>query len=90
MASITDTFDYFVLTPKKDELPFSPIIRLHLKMWSHDEGNDLPLITPRLINNQEIDYWVDALKRDLDHVGRLAKGALKRANEKFRQRKIDK
>ena len=90
MAPTTGTFHYFVLAPKKDELPFSPIIRLHLKMWSHDEGNDLPLITPQLINDQEIDYWVDALKRDLDRIGRLAKGALKRANEKFRQREIDK
>lgn len=86
MASITDTFDSFVIAPKKDELPFFPIARLYLQMWPHDEGNDLPLITPQLINDKEIDYWVDALKRDLDRAGRKAKGDLKRANEKIRHR----
>ena len=33
-----------------------------------------------------IDYWVDALKRDLDRAGRKAKGDLKHANEKIRHR----
>lgn len=89
MASTIGTFHYFVIAPQKKERPFSPIVRLHLKMWSHDEGNDLSLITPQLINDKEIDYYVDALKRDLDHVGPLAKGALKRANEKTRRRELD-
>lgn len=87
MASITDAFASFVSPPpKKNELPFFPIARLYLQMWSHSEGNDLPLITPQLMNDKEIDYWVDVLKRDLDRAGRKAKGDLKRANEKIRRR----
>lgn len=86
MASTIGTFDSFVIAPQKDELPFFPIARLYLQMWSHNEGKNLPLITPRLMNDKEIDYWVDALKRELDRAGRKAKGDLKRANEKIRHR----
>ena len=51
-------------------------------MSLHDEGNDLPLITPGLMNDKEIDYWVEALKRDVDRAGRKAKGDLRRGKRK--------
>ena len=87
MASIADTFASFVIAPKKNELPFFPFARLYLQTSSRDEvSGDLPLITAKLQNDMEIDYWVDALKRDLDRAGRKAKGDLKRANEKLRRR----
>lgn len=51
MASITDTFDSFGSAPQ-NELPFFPIARLYLQMWLHNEGNDLLLITPQLMNDK--------------------------------------
>ena len=86
MASTLGTFDSFVIAPQKNELPFFPIARLYLQMRSPNEGNDLPLITPELMNDKEIDSWVEALKRDVDRAGRKAKGDLKRENDKIRRR----
>ena len=77
-----NTFRYVMTAPTgKEQLPFTPFVHLQLNIWSQNNGND-HLLTAQLINDTEIDWWVDALKRDLDRAGRLAKGALRRAKEK--------
>ena len=85
MISILDTFDSFVIPTPKNEPPMPPIARLYLQVSSHDEDNDLPLISPKLMSAQEIDDHVAILKRNLDRAGQKAKGDLKRAHDKIRQ-----
>ena len=44
------------------------------------------MIHRQSFTKRKIDYWVDALKRDLDRAGGKAKGDLKCANENIRHR----
>ena len=78
------------MPPEESDLPFPAILYIGLESWSENKGDGTPLLTPQLINEKEIDWWVDALKKELDHVGRLAKEALKRANEKTQRRALGK
>ena len=54
-----------------------------------DYGTDRegwPLLSPQLVHEGEIDWYIQAFKDDLDRVGRLAKAALKRANQRTHER----
>ena len=86
MLSRIGVFRHIVNAPKESELPSPAILYIGLKSWSENNGDGTPLLTPQLISEKEIDWWVDALKKELDHVARIAKGALKRANEKTQRR----
>jgi len=63
---------------KTDDRPFNPIVILNLDNWSHDD-NGVPHISNHLMHEGEIDGYIQALKDDLDAVGKRAKDALKRA-----------
>ena len=90
MASTVGVFRYIMNAPEESSLPSPAILYIGLETWSKNKDDGPPLLTPQLINEKEIDWWVDAFKKELDHVGRLAKGALKRANEKTQRRALGK
>ena len=76
MAKTIKQFDYKIIKMKKsDELPFSPIVILDLNNWSGGK-NEAPQISAHLMTEGEIDFQIEALKADLDAVGRRAKKAL--------------
>ncbi len=58
------------------EIPFPPYVYLNLKGWT--EHNGTLCISAQLMSEGEIDAIIDALKKDLDKVGRSAKKALQR------------
>jgi hypothetical protein len=74
-------FTFDLIAARKGVQPFNAIIRIGLKSWSTGEDG-WPCLTPHLMTDKEIDYHLNALKADLDRVGRVANQALKRANEK--------
>jgi len=69
------------LTPGEISLP--PYVYLNLKGWT--EHNGTPGISAQLMSEGEIDAIVDALKKDLDKVGRSAKKGLAQALRKRRK-----
>ena len=82
MGKTIGYFDYTVLKSLPDEVPINAAVHISLKRFTSAElQSGWPLISPQLMTDGEIDWHVQALKDDLDHVGRLAKAALKRANE---------
>ena len=81
MGKTIGRFKYKLTAPRKGDMPFNAIVRLGLKTWSSDEKG-WPMVSPDLMTEGEIDAHVKACKEDLDHVGRLAKRALRRANER--------
>ena len=83
MAKTIGTFTYRLIAPREDDMPFNAITHIGLQRWSN-LGDDWPILSPQLMTEGEIDYHINAYKEDLDRVGRLAKRALKRANEKTR------
>lgn len=78
MGKTIGAFRYRILAPQKGAKPFSPIVYIELGDHSADE-NGWPRVSPQLMTEREIDGQVEALKADLDHVGNLAKNALRRA-----------
>ena len=84
MAKTVGRFDYSILAPKQGDIPVNAIVHIVPKTYSTDESGR-PLLSPQLMSEQEIDWHVQAYKEDLDHVGRLAKRALRRANERTRE-----
>ncbi len=83
MAKTIGTFTYRIIAPGKDDMAFNAIVRIGLQQWSTDK-DDWPIVSPDLMTEGEIDWNINAYKQDLDRVGRLAKRALTRANEKTR------
>lgn len=83
MAKTIGTFTYRLIAPNKGDTPFNAIVHIGPKNWSTDKGGWV-LLTPQLMNEGEIDYYVAAFKADLDKVGRLAKTALRKANDRTR------
>ncbi|WP_277583854.1 hypothetical protein [Pelomonas aquatica] len=72
------------MTMKKgDSLPFDPQVHIELKRWGMNR--DVPVISPALMSEAEIDEQIKFMKDDLDAVGKRAKAALVRA----KQRTID-
>ena len=81
MTKTIGVFSYRIFAPKKGDYSFNAIVHIVPKTyWTAKDG--LPILSPQLMTEQEIDWHVQALKEDLDHVGRLAKRALKHANER--------
>ena len=81
MTKTIGKFTYQLIAPRKDDTPLSAIIRIGPQNWSTGEDGWVCL-TPDLMSDSEIDYYINAFKKDLERVRRLAKRALKRANEK--------
>lgn len=72
-------FGYTIAKMKKsDNQPFRPIVHIYLKKYTTEEDG-VPLVTPELMVEEEINWHIKALKDDLDNVGRKAKAALIRA-----------
>ena len=86
MAKTIGRFWYTILAPKKDaDIPFNPIVHIVPKHHTRTEDGRV-LLSPNLMTEEEIDYHIQAYKEDLDHVGRLAKRALRRAIKRNRDR----
>ena len=83
MAKTIGTFTYQIIAPGKDDMAFNAIVRLGLQRWSTD-NDGWAMVSPDLMTEDEIDWQINAYKQDLDKVGRLAKRALNRANDKTR------
>lgn len=84
MGSTIVQFEYSIMTMKKgDSLPFDPQVHIELKRWGMNR--DVPVISPALMSEAEIDEQIKFMKDDLDAVGKRAKAALVRA----KQRTID-
>ena len=84
MAKTVGRFSYRIRAPKKSTKPFTPtkaVVHIIPAYYSRDEDG-CPLLSPELMSEEEIDLCVQAYKEDLDHVGRLAKRALQRANQR--------
>ncbi len=80
MSNTIGNFGYTIVKMKKsDGLLFNPVVHICLQRWS-TQSDGTPIVTPQLISEEEIDWYVKALKDDLDSVGRKAKAALVRAN----------
>lgn len=78
MSNTIGQFDYSVKTMKKEfALPFDPQVYIKLKHWGMN--GDIPVISPSLMSATEIDEQIQAMKKDLDAVGKRAKAALVRA-----------
>ena len=79
-------FSYRITAPKKNSgIPFHARVHIVPKFYSSGGKDGWPLLSPELMSEQEIDWHVQAYKKDLDRVGRLAKRALQRANERTRK-----
>lgn len=81
MSKTIKRFEYRVIKMRKhDRLPFNPHVEIVLEHWA--TGNDgVPIVSPHLMTDIEIDEYVQQLKADLDAVGKKAKAALRRASE---------
>lgn len=85
MSKTIRQFDYRVYKMKKtDTLPNDPIVQIILEHWMRDSGGDAPIISPHLMTEGEIDEHIQALKADLDAVGKRAKAALAQAKTETR------
>ena len=82
MAKTIGRFWYRILAPKKGaKIPFDPIVHIIPKVYTQDDEGRVRL-SPNLMTEGEIDHHIQAYKDDLDHVGRLAKRALRRERKK--------
>ena len=85
MAKTVGRLGYRIRAPKKGDLPMNAVVHIVPKFYSADKDG-WPLLSPELMSEQEIDWYVQAYKEDLTHVGRLAKRALQRANTRTEER----
>ena len=81
MSKTIRDFKYRLYASGKGQLPHPAMVRIGLRTWSTDEAGWI-FISPDLMTEDEIDYEINAHKDDLDRVGKLAKRALKRANDR--------
>ena len=84
-------FGYRIIPPpgeRKARLPFTPYVYIIPSHYGLDDDG-CPLLSPQIIE-PEIDGYIEALKEDLDRVGKLAKRALKRAHKKMLSENRDK
>lgn len=71
-------FDYVITKGRPGDTPFFPHVELTLA--GHDTNTDgTPRLSAHLMSAAEIDFRIQALKDDLDVVGRRAKTALAKA-----------
>jgi hypothetical protein len=86
MTNTIGKFDYEVIKMgKSDELPFDPIIHLCLRSYGSTTKDGAPTLSPNLMTDREIDEYIQALKNDLDAVGKKAKRALESAKQRTRE-----
>lgn len=86
MTSTIGRFTFHCLSPKKTDeplRPFNAIVHIVPKTLSRDADGRL-LLSPDLMTEEEIEGYIDEMKKDLDRVGKLAKEALSCANAKTR------
>ncbi len=89
MSNTIGQFDYRIIKMGKNDkgsLPFNPIVTITLDHWPSDKG-DTPQISPNLMTESEIEHHIQALKDDLDAVGKKAKSALHKAMDEARRYK---
>lgn len=83
MTKTIGRFDFETIEAETENvLQFGPTIRLCLKFFGTTSGG-FPTISPDLMTEDEIDYYVAQLKADLDAVGKSAKEKLKKSKEKL-------
>jgi len=91
MSNTLNKFDYvMVKMDRKDNeelLPFVPFVEITLKQWGTSSYHEAPSLSGQLITHKEIDDHVQALKEDLDAVGKRAKDALTKSQEGARSYK---
>ena len=68
---------------KQGDLALSPFSHLELTQYSRD-GQGHVHLSPQLMTDSEVDYWVDNLIEQLEKARRKAKRDLKRAKGQFR------
>ena len=72
MSKTIKQFGYRIIKMKKgDTLPFDPYVEIILDRWM--EQNNIPIVSSSLISEAAIDEHIQALKIDLDVVGKMAK-----------------
>jgi len=69
--------DVFYKAPGKKSLPHPTFVHLWLSGYSSDEDENI-LLSPELATNQEVDYYVDDLVKQLEQVRRKAKKILEK------------
>ena len=62
--------------PKKNDIPFSPFLRIELSEFAKDE-NDNIILSPQLMTESEIDYNFNSLIDQLQKLKTKAKKELK-------------
>ena len=75
--------DVWLRAPGKDDPPFNPIINLWLRGYSEEDGK--VLLSPDLMSDGEIDYWVTDLIRQLESVRKSAKKKRSKAKNDVRE-----
>ena len=83
MGKTIGQFDYEIRAPKKGGISFEPEVGIFLTYHTPDKRGRRFL--RHSVTEPEIDGYIQALKDDLDHVGRLAKRAMQRASERKRE-----
>ena len=84
MSNTIRQFDYQIFRMKKgDVLPMNPIVVLCLAHWAGN-NDESPRVSAHLMTDQEIDWQIQALKDDLDVLGKRAKAALRKAETETR------
>lgn len=79
---------HIVKMGKNERLPFNPIVTIGLDHYSSNK-DEMPSVSANLMTEDEIDYHIQALKDDLDAVGKKAKVALRKAIDEARSYKSD-
>ena len=80
MGKTVGKFGYIIHKMKPGDPLHPPAVHIRLELWSEIEG-DIPLLSPNLWSEAEIDERIELLKDELDSVGRRAKAAIRRAQE---------
>lgn len=65
---------------RSDGIIITPHVKIILEQWTI-VGSEIPAITADLVNEAEIDTWIDLLKADLEAAGTKAKAAIRRARK---------
>lgn len=81
MGKTIGQFSYTLISNKDSKFPANPAVYIDLKSCMQPEKG-MPIISPHLMIESEVDSHIEALKADLDDVGRRAKLALKRAKSR--------
>ena len=74
---------HIVKMSKADKGPFNPIVTITLDHYSANK-DEMPTVSPHLMTEKEIEFHIQALKDDLDAVGKKAKAALRKAKDEAR------